>query len=61
MGNRNNDVLEAIQNNLDDGVKYNSVYDIINMTYFGKTKVTFHILSMPPPYFRRLLQSYDEV
>ena len=28
MGNRNNDVLEAIQNNLDDGVKYNSVYDI---------------------------------
>jgi hypothetical protein len=28
MGNRNNDVLEAIQNNLEDGVKYNSVYDI---------------------------------
>jgi hypothetical protein len=28
MGNRNNDVLEAVQNNLVDGVKYNSVYDI---------------------------------
>jgi hypothetical protein len=28
MGNRINDVLEAIQNNLEDGVSYNSVYDI---------------------------------
>jgi hypothetical protein len=28
MGNRNNDVLEAIQNNLEDGVKYNNVYDV---------------------------------
>ncbi|HEY9385500.1 MAG TPA: hypothetical protein VIP70_00540 [Nitrososphaeraceae archaeon] len=28
MGNRINDVLEAIQNNLDDGVLYNSVYDV---------------------------------
>jgi hypothetical protein len=28
MGNRINDVFEAIQNNLEDGVKYNSAYDI---------------------------------
>jgi hypothetical protein len=28
MGNRINDVFEAIQNNLDDGVKYNSAYDV---------------------------------
>jgi len=28
MGNRINDVLEAIQNNLDDTVKYNSTYEI---------------------------------
>jgi hypothetical protein len=28
MGNRNNDVLESIQNNLEEGVKYNSAYDI---------------------------------
>jgi hypothetical protein len=28
MGNRINDVLEAVQNNLEDGVKYNSAYDI---------------------------------
>jgi hypothetical protein len=28
MGNRINDVLEAIQNNLEDGVRYNSVYEI---------------------------------
>jgi hypothetical protein len=29
------------------------------MTYFGKTKVTFHILATPPPYFRGLQQAYD--
>jgi hypothetical protein len=28
MGNRINDVLEAIQNNLDDNVEYNSTYEI---------------------------------
>lgn len=28
MGNRINDVFEAIQNNLEDGVKYNNAYDI---------------------------------
>jgi len=28
MGNRINDVLEAIQNNLEDGVRYNRVYEI---------------------------------
>jgi hypothetical protein len=28
MGSRINDVLEAIQNNLEDGVRYNSVYEI---------------------------------
>jgi hypothetical protein len=28
MGNRINDVLEAVQNNLEEGVRYNSVYDI---------------------------------
>lgn len=28
MGNRNNDVLEAVQNNLEDGIRYNSVYEI---------------------------------
>ena len=28
MGNRINDVLEVIQNNLEDGIKYNSVYEI---------------------------------
>ena len=28
MGNRINDVLEAIQNNLDDNVAYNSTYEI---------------------------------
>jgi hypothetical protein len=28
MGNRINDVLEAIQNNLEDGVRYNDVYEI---------------------------------
>ena len=28
MGNRINDVLEAIQNNLDDNVDYNSTYEI---------------------------------
>jgi hypothetical protein len=28
MGNRINDVLEAVQNNLEDGVNYDSVYDI---------------------------------
>jgi hypothetical protein len=28
MGNRINDVFEAIQNKLEDGVKYNSAYDI---------------------------------
>jgi hypothetical protein len=28
MGNRINDVFEAVQNNLEDGVKYNSAYDI---------------------------------
>jgi hypothetical protein len=28
MGNRINDVFEAVQNNLEDGVSYNSVYDI---------------------------------
>ena len=28
MGNRINDVLEVIQNNLDDGIRYNSVYEI---------------------------------
>ena len=28
MANRINDVFEAVQNNLEDGVGYNSVYDI---------------------------------
>jgi hypothetical protein len=28
MGNRINDILEAIQNNLDDNVEYNSTYEI---------------------------------
>jgi len=28
MGNRINDVLEAIQNNLDDNVEYDSTYEI---------------------------------
>jgi hypothetical protein len=28
MGNRINDVLEAIQNNLDDGREYGSTYDV---------------------------------
>lgn len=28
MGNRINDVLEAIQNNLDDNIEYNSTYEI---------------------------------
>ncbi len=28
MGNRINDVFEAIQNNLEDGVYYNNVYEI---------------------------------
>jgi hypothetical protein len=28
MGNRINDVLEAVQNNLKDGVRYNSAYEI---------------------------------
>ncbi len=28
MGNRINDVFEAVQNNLEDGIRYNSVYEI---------------------------------
>jgi len=28
MGNRINDVFEAVQNNLEDGVKYDSAYAI---------------------------------
>jgi hypothetical protein len=28
MGNRINDVFEALQNNLEDGVSYNNVYDV---------------------------------
>lgn len=28
MGNRINDALEAVQNNLEDGINYNSVYEI---------------------------------
>jgi hypothetical protein len=28
MGNRINDVLEAIQNNLDENVEYNTTYEI---------------------------------
>jgi hypothetical protein len=28
MGNRINDVFEAVQNNLEDGVIYNNVYDV---------------------------------
>lgn len=28
MGNRINDVLEAVENNLDDRTKYDSVYDV---------------------------------
>jgi hypothetical protein len=28
MGNRINDVFEAVQNNLEDGVKYYSTYDV---------------------------------
>jgi hypothetical protein len=28
MGNRINDVFEAVQNNLKDGVKYYSTYDV---------------------------------
>ena len=30
MGNRINDVLEAIQNNLDENVEYNTTYEIEN-------------------------------
>jgi Protein of unknown function (DUF2795) len=32
MGNRINDVLEAIQNNLDDDAEYNSTYEIEKAT-----------------------------
>jgi hypothetical protein len=28
MANRINDVIEAVQNNLEDGVRYNNVYDV---------------------------------
>jgi hypothetical protein len=28
MGNRINDVMEAVQNNLSEDIQYNSVYDI---------------------------------
>jgi hypothetical protein len=28
MGNRINDVFEAVQNNLEDGIRYNNVYDV---------------------------------
>src|SRR5919198_5173507 len=28
MGNRINDVIGAVQNNLEDGVRYNNVYDV---------------------------------
>jgi hypothetical protein len=28
MGNRINDVFEAVQNNLEDGVRYNNVYEV---------------------------------
>jgi hypothetical protein len=28
MGNRTNDVFEAVQNNLEDGTSYNSAYEI---------------------------------
>ena len=28
MGNRINDVFEAVQNNLGDGISYNSAYEI---------------------------------
>ena len=28
MGNRINDVMEAVQNNLREDIQYNSVYDI---------------------------------
>ena len=28
MGNRINDVFEAVQNNLEDGIRYNTVYEI---------------------------------
>jgi hypothetical protein len=28
MGNRINDVLEAVHNNLEDGVRYSNVYDV---------------------------------
>jgi hypothetical protein len=32
MGNRINDVFEAVQNNLEDGISYNSVYEIERAT-----------------------------
>ena len=32
MGNRINDALEAVQNNLEDGINYNSVYEIEQST-----------------------------
>jgi len=28
MGNRTNDVFEAVQNNLEDGIKYDSAYAV---------------------------------
>jgi hypothetical protein len=38
MGNRINDVLEAIQNNLEDGIRYNSVYEIERASGLVKRK-----------------------
>lgn len=32
MGNRINDVIEKVQNNLEDGIKYQDVYDISKAT-----------------------------
>ena len=36
MGNRVNDIIEAVWNNLDDGATYNSAYDVEKATGFVK-------------------------
>ena len=38
MGNRINDVFEAVQNNLEDGVKYDSAYAIELARWIGREK-----------------------
>lgn len=40
MGNRINDVFEAIQNNLEDGISYNTVYEIEQASGLVKKRVS---------------------